>query len=312
MRAAQAYDETNKEPLGLDESGQIKLSHDADDIKKMVASGVIKPNFSPAPKLAVSAAPFNAAQAEQTLSAATPRTGAPAQQRAPGLDLIREEEGGQQAAGAGKKMVTVVAPPRRASAAGPGESERTLSGAGGRRLDPSQPTPRQLDGGAPSQLSPLTTGRTNEREEPSTPAPLQRSGKPGPVTAPAAFSQFDGDVDSEFAGKMEEFVKESIEQACAELSLKIRHTKQELEGDLKKAVGSVRAQCTSQVNETQAAMSSIQAEQDGMLEKVKRSQAEILLINRNIASNLKKLRQDQVDVGQKANVNQQLIVHMLD
>ena len=41
-----------------------------------------------------------------------------------------------------------------------------------------------------------------------------------------------------------------------------------------------------------------------MLEKVKKSQAELLLINRNIAGNLKKLRQDQVDIGQKANVNQ--------
>ena len=59
-------------------------------------------------------------------------------------------------------------------------------------------------------------------------------------------------------------------------------------------------------------MSSIQSEQDGMLEKVKRNQSEILLINRNIAANLKKLRQDQVDIGQTANVNQQLIVHMLD
>ena len=50
-------------------------------------------------------------------------------------------------------------------------------------------------------------------------------------------------------------------------------------------------------------MSSIQSEQDAMLEKVKKSQAELLLINRNIAANLKKLRQDQVDIGQKANVN---------
>ena len=59
-------------------------------------------------------------------------------------------------------------------------------------------------------------------------------------------------------------------------------------------------------------MSSIQSEQDAMLEKVKKSQAELLLINRNIAGNLKKLRQDQVDIGQKANVNQQLIVHLID
>ena len=51
-------------------------------------------------------------------------------------------------------------------------------------------------------------------------------------------------------------------------------------------------------------MSTIQSEQDAMLEKVKKSQGELLLINRNIAGNLKKLRQEQVDIGQKANVNQ--------
>ena len=31
-----------KEPLGLDENGQIKLSHDAEDIKQMVELGMIK------------------------------------------------------------------------------------------------------------------------------------------------------------------------------------------------------------------------------------------------------------------------------
>ena len=59
-------------------------------------------------------------------------------------------------------------------------------------------------------------------------------------------------------------------------------------------------------------MSTIQSEQDAMLEKVKKSQGELLLINRNIAGNLKKLRQEQVDIGQKANVNQQIIVHLIE
>ena len=66
----------------------------------------------------------------------------------------------------------------------------------------------------------------------------------------------------------------------------------------------VRNGYTGQILETQAAMSTIQSEQDAMLEKVKKSQGELLLINRNIAGNLKKLRQEQVDIGQKANVNQ--------
>ena len=39
------YGENEKEPLGLDENGQIKLSHDAEDIKQMVEMGMIKQSY---------------------------------------------------------------------------------------------------------------------------------------------------------------------------------------------------------------------------------------------------------------------------
>ena len=42
LKNAREYGENEKEPLGLDENGQIKLSHDAEDIKKMVEMGMIK------------------------------------------------------------------------------------------------------------------------------------------------------------------------------------------------------------------------------------------------------------------------------
>lgn len=42
LRDVGAYDANFKEPLGLDENGQIKVSHDVDDIKKMVELGMIK------------------------------------------------------------------------------------------------------------------------------------------------------------------------------------------------------------------------------------------------------------------------------
>ena len=89
---------------------------------------------------------------------------------------------------------------------------------------------------------------------------------------------------------MENFVRESIAQSFGELSVKIRITKTEIEDDFNNKIEQVKNGYSSQINETQAAMSSIQSEQDAMLEKVKKSQAELLLINRNIAANLKKLR----------------------
>ena len=39
------YGDNEKEPLGLDENGQIKISHDAEDIKKMVEMGMIKQSY---------------------------------------------------------------------------------------------------------------------------------------------------------------------------------------------------------------------------------------------------------------------------
>lgn len=59
MKNAQVYDENYKEPLGLDDNGQIKLSHDHTDIQKMIDRGMIKPSaYSPSPKLAVNVSPL--------------------------------------------------------------------------------------------------------------------------------------------------------------------------------------------------------------------------------------------------------------
>ena len=58
---------------------------------------------------------------------------------------------------------------------------------------------------------------------------LQRTGPPA-----GNFSAFDGDVDSEFADKMTQFVKDSIEQAYGDLSTKIRVVRKELEEEFKK------------------------------------------------------------------------------
>ena len=49
-----------------------------------------------------------------------------------------------------------------------------------------------------------------------------------------------------------------------------------------------------------------------MLDKVRKSQQEILVINKNIASNLKRMRGDMVDVAKNSGVNQGMIASLLD
>ena len=49
-----------------------------------------------------------------------------------------------------------------------------------------------------------------------------------------------------------------------------------------------------------------------MLDKVRKSQQEILVINKNIASNLKRMRADMLEVARNSGVNQNLIANLLD
>ena len=63
--------------------------------------------------------------------------------------------------------------------------------------------------------------------------------------------------------------------------------------------------------ETQAAVSAIQLDQDQMLEKVRASQAEILMINKNIASNLKRQRAEVFELKDRALLSTTLIESLL-
>ena len=264
-----------KEPLGLDENGQIKLTHDAEDIKQMLEMGMLKQSH-----------------------------GAPSQK----ASVMGASTGGENMRNTLAKL--------------PSQKEVSKQSSHQEDVRPQNKTMTELKAKQVAEFSVESVGQFDHTEE-KTESGIQAkeheilSKGPDPPLLSARgpqgnFSTFDGDVDSEFAGKMEQFVKDSIEQAYGELSVKVRVVRKELEEEFKNQLDQVRSGYTGQILETQAAMSSIQSEQDAMLEKVKKSQAELLLINRNIAGNLKKLRQDQVDIGQKANVNQQLIVHLID
>ena len=62
----------------------------------------------------------------------------------------------------------------------------------------------------------------------------------------------------------------------------------EVGGDTLERIDEMEFRYKSKITETQAAISAIQLDQDQMLDKVRSSQTEILMINKNLASNLKK------------------------
>ena len=57
---------------------------------------------------------------------------------------------------------------------------------------------------------------------------------------------------------------------------------------LSKRVDDIDLVTKSAITETQVAVSAIQVDMDKLVEKVRSSQSEILMINKNLASNLKK------------------------
>ena len=59
----------------------------------------------------------------------------------------------------------------------------------------------------------------------------------------------------------------------------------------------------SQITETQAAVSSIQLDQDGITEKVRSSQTEILMINKNLAGSLKRYKHELDELDRRSSLN---------
>ena len=70
----------------------------------------------------------------------------------------------------------------------------------------------------------------------------------------------------------------------------------EVGGDTLERIDEMEFRYKSKITETQAAISAIQLDQDQMLDKVRSSQTEILMINKNLASNLKKQRTELAEL----------------
>ena len=65
---------------------------------------------------------------------------------------------------------------------------------------------------------------------------------------------------------------------------------------LSKRVDDIDLATKSSITETQIAVSAIQVDMDKLVEKVRSSQSEILMINKNLASNLKKQRTEIIEI----------------
>ena len=72
---------------------------------------------------------------------------------------------------------------------------------------------------------------------------------------------------------------------------------------LSKRVDDIDLATKSSITETQIAVSAIQVDMDKLVEKVRSSQSEILMINKNLASNLKKQRTEISEIQGKSTLN---------
>lgn len=105
-------------------------------------------------------------------------------------------------------------------------------------------------------------------------------------------STIDDGYDTEAMDKIEANTKDQINAlkiVCfKQIELRIR----EQGKDLLDKIDLMELSYKSRITETQAAISAIQLDQDQMLDKVRGSQSEILVINKNLAANLKKQRSE--------------------
>ena len=85
-------------------------------------------------------------------------------------------------------------------------------------------------------------------------------------------------------------IKREIEGVQAKCFQQIEMRLLEDKSDVSTRMTNLEISTKSQITETQVAISAIQLDQEKMLDKVRSSQTEVLMINKNLAANLKKQR----------------------
>ena len=107
---------------------------------------------------------------------------------------------------------------------------------------------------------------------------------------PKNMSVIDDGYDSENMQKLATDMKNEVESLKKTCFQQIEARLGETEATLTKKIESIDLSCKSLITETQIAVSAIQVDMDKLIEKMRSSQSEILMINKNLAANLKKQR----------------------
>lgn len=98
----------------------------------------------------------------------------------------------------------------------------------------------------------------------------------------------DDGYDSDTMIRVDNKIKREIEGVQAKCFQQIEMRLLEDKSDVSTRMTNLEISTKSQITETQVAISAIQLDQEKMLDKVRSSQTEVLMINKNLAANLKK------------------------
>ena len=124
-------------------------------------------------------------------------------------------------------------------------------------------------------------------------------------------STIDDGYDTETMAKIEANTTKAVEQVKKQCFNQIETRLKEAGAEMNSRIHNIEAGYKSQITETQAAISAIQLDQDQMLEKVRTSQSEILMINKNLAASLKRQRGEIAELQNRGALSSTIIESLL-
>lgn len=90
--------------------------------------------------------------------------------------------------------------------------------------------------------------------------------------------------------KIEDFVRTETEIAREKMNKTLKARLQEMLEDVNKKMNSIRSELMGQFSEAITTMNQVKDEQDAIMDKMKKTQTEILIVNRTMASQFKKMK----------------------
>lgn len=94
--------------------------------------------------------------------------------------------------------------------------------------------------------------------------------------------------------KIEDFVRTETEIAREKMNKTVKARLQEVLDDVNKKMNSIRSELSGQFSEAVSSMNQVKDEQDAIMDKMKKTQTEILIVNRTMASQFKKMKENQL------------------